>query len=49
VDDPDLFALIAISGLRGVDDTFVTYGQDERITEGIEKMAKLFIYGVKKR
>jgi len=49
VDDPELFALVAISGLRGLDETFMLYGQHERITEGIEGMMKLFIYGLKKR
>ena len=49
VDDSELFALIAISGMRGLDKTFLMYGQHERITEGIEGMMKLFIYGLKKR
>ena len=49
VEDPELLALVAISGMRGIDDTFMIYGKHERITDGIEGMMNLFVYGLKKR
>ena len=49
VEDPELLALVAISALRGIDDTFMMYGKHERITEGIEGMMNLLTYGFRKR
>ena len=49
VKDPELFALISISAMRGIDDTFMLYGKHERITEGIEGQMNIIINGIKKR
>ena len=49
VEDPELLALVAISSMRGIDETFMMYGKHERITDGIEGMMNLFVYGLKKR
>ncbi len=49
VDDPELFALVAISGLRGLDETFMLYGKSNRIAEGIKGQTNMIIYGIKKR
>ena len=47
VDNPQLIALVAMSGLHGLDITFWRYGQQENVEEGIELMLGVFLKGLR--
>ena len=46
VNDIELFALTAMSALRGLDATFLTYGKESRIDEGIEGVLDVVLQGL---
>ena len=47
VDNPQLIALVAMSGLHGLDMTFWRYGHQENVEEGIELMLGIFLKGLR--
>lgn len=47
IDDLDLVSLVIISSMFGCDRTFAFYGQEERVTEGMRNMIRIFFKGLR--
>jgi AcrR family transcriptional regulator len=48
IDNPELFARIAIAALQGIDESFWRYGLEDQIEAGIELLVNIFFKGVLK-
>jgi AcrR family transcriptional regulator len=48
VEHTEIVALVIMAALKGLDETFITYGRDEKLSQGLEVMLEVLNRGLKK-
>ena len=46
LEEPEIVALVIMAGLKGLDETFISYGRDEDISQGLDVLLKILGRGM---